>query len=35
MPHSATLLLSEDDPILADALSSQLRHAGFDDMIAV
>lgn len=30
MPHSATLLLAEDDPILADALSSQLRHAGFE-----
>ncbi len=30
MPTAATLLLAEDDPILADALSSQLRRAGFE-----
>jgi two-component system OmpR family response regulator len=30
MHTATTLLLAEDDPILADALSSQLRRAGFD-----
>jgi len=30
MPSSMTLLLAEDDAILADALASQLRRASFD-----
>ena len=30
MPSTMNLLLAEDDAILADALSAQLRHAGFD-----
>ena len=30
MPSVMTLLLAEDDAILADALSAQLRRAGFD-----
>ena len=30
MPSSPTLLLAEDDAILADALSAQLRQAGFE-----
>ena len=30
MPSVMTLLLAEDDAILADALSAQLRRAGFE-----
>lgn len=30
MPSTPTLLLAEDDAILADALTAQLRQAGFD-----
>jgi two-component system OmpR family response regulator len=34
MHNTATLLLAEDDAILADALSSQLRRAGFEVELA-